>query len=114
MGADLLIHEATNAFFPEATIPRFKTYWQLEKDSIIHGHSTPQMAGKFASAIRAKRLILNHFSPRYLGDNSESSMRTMWRFEDMARQTSGLLRPNDVVAAWDYLSISIPLNEAKN
>lgn len=51
MDADVLVHEATCA------------------DEDIHvalskGHSTAGMAGEFAKKIRAKHLILNHFSPR--------------------------------------------------
>ena len=50
-------------------------------------------AGVFARRIRAKRLVLTHFSPRYAGDSSEASMRTMWRIEDLARNASGLQGP---------------------
>ncbi|KAJ7178983.1 beta-lactamase-like protein [Mycena filopes] len=60
LDADLLIHEATNAHLPgidEAT--------KIDDT----GHSTPQMAGAFAKRIRAKQLILNHFSARYAGND---------------------------------------------
>jgi ribonuclease Z len=110
MNADVLVHEATNAFLPEYdSSSKYKTYAHLERDSFYHGHSTPQMAGKFAAEIGAKKLILTHFSPRYLGDASESSMKTMWLIEDMARSTSNLMRTNGVIAAWDYLTLPIPL-----
>ncbi|EKX41329.1 hypothetical protein GUITHDRAFT_74798 [Guillardia theta CCMP2712] len=64
--ADVLVHEATNAWIPG-----------VERDTMAHGHSTPQMAGRFARASRAKRLILTHFSPRYRFDKSEYCARTM-------------------------------------
>ena len=65
------------------------------------------MAGKFARRIQAKRLALTHFSPRYKGDDTDYSMRTMWALEDMARETSGLYGDNDVIAAWDFMNIPI-------
>ena len=62
-GADLLCHEATNAYLPR---------WgdtggvgRRERDTISHGHSTPQMAGRAARAVGA-RALLTHFSQRYL------------------------------------------------
>ena len=36
--------------------------------SLISGHSTSKMAGKFAAKINSQKLILNHFSHRYKGD----------------------------------------------
>ena len=51
MDADVLIHEATCC----------------DEDlqiALSKGHSTAGMAGEFARKIRAKHLILNHFSPR--------------------------------------------------
>ena len=82
---------------------RHPTEAHLERDTFIHGHSTPQMAGKFSKAIRARKLVLTHFSPRYRGDDSDYSMKTMWRFEHMARKASGLWGRNDVIAAWDQV-----------
>ena len=107
--ADLLVHEATNAWVPDQDAPRFPTYESLERETFIHGHSTPEMAGRFAAKIQAKKLVLTHFSSRYLGDESEFSMRLMWRLEDMARTTSMLTGANDVIAAWDFMQVSIPL-----
>jgi len=66
------------------------------------------MAGRFATRIRAQRLVLSHFSPRYAGDGSERSMRVMWEVEDMARRTAfNLTKPNDVIAAWDQMSFFV-------
>ena len=101
--ADIVVHEATNSWLEELDGARYRDYHALEGDTSAHGHSTPQMAGQFAKSVNAKRLILTHFSPRYRGDESESSMRIMWRVEDQARVASGLYGVNDVIAAWDLM-----------
>ena len=63
--ADIVIHEATNAYIPGVDSTSEQ---QVQKDTVSHGHSTPQMAGKFARRCNAKQLILTHFSPRCVGD----------------------------------------------
>lgn len=105
--ADLLVHEATNAYTEGSAHSSHPAYRALEDSAVLHGHSTPQMAGKFARQIRAKRLLLTHFSAKFSGDATESSMRVMWAIEDQARETSGLWGRNQVVAAWDFLSVPI-------
>lgn len=56
MDSDLVTHECT--------------YDKLLLDKAIkNGHSTSEMAGKCAKEIRAKRLVLKHFSPRYSDDD---------------------------------------------
>ncbi|KAJ7180266.1 beta-lactamase-like protein [Mycena crocata] len=71
LDADLLIHEATNAHLPgiDENTKDTDTYETVEARTRSRGHSTPQMAGAFAKRIRARQLILNHFSPRYPGDD---------------------------------------------
>jgi ribonuclease Z len=123
-GADVLIHEATNAYMHNFDAGR--TMRGVERTTIAHGHSTPQMAGRFAARIKAKQLILTHFSSRYSGDCSPESMRTMWNLEHMARLESGLglqredevvskeqerKNMNAVIAAWDHMSLNIAPNE---
>ena len=67
------------------------------------------MAGRFCKAIGAKRMILTHFSPRYRGDDTLSSMKIMWKLEDFAREECGLSGKNDVIAAWDLMVVPVPL-----
>lgn len=86
MDADLVVHEATNAFLPglDDAIKDGDTYQDIYKKCRQHGHSTPQVrtvvtvylsikteiilqvAGQFAKRIRAKNLFLNHLSARYI------------------------------------------------
>ena len=108
LDADVLIHEATNAWIKEQDAVKYPSYLALEKDTLKNGHSTPQMAGRFARRINSKKLILTHFSPRYRGEADEYFMKQMWKIENMARETSGLFGDNDVIAAWDYLMLPIP------
>ena len=39
-----------------------------QKQAISRGHSTPSMAAKFAKDVKAKKLLLTHFSNRYEND----------------------------------------------
>lgn len=104
-GADLVIHEATNAYL--AGVDRDTNLELVTKDAIVHGHSTPQMAGAFARRVGARRLVLNHFSSRYKGDQTVESMSIMGRIEQQAMKASGL--PEDAVAAaWDMMVLPIP------
>jgi len=61
--ANVIVHEATNAFIPH--LDKDATYDSIKERTISRGHSTPQMAGRFAQACAAKVLLLNHFSARY-------------------------------------------------
>jgi len=107
-GADLLIHEATNTYLEG--LDRVASLDEVTKDAKFHGHSTPHMAGKFAKQIGAKMLVLNHFSPRYKGDQSVESLSLMTRIERQAISASGLSEKN-VAAAWDFMILPIPKNE---
>ena len=104
MGADVVVHEATNSFL--AGIDRDTDLREVTRDTIVHGHSTPYMAGQFAKRVGAKRLILNHFSARYKGDQTVESLSIMTRIESQAIKASGLSRHN-VAAAWDLMSMPI-------
>lgn len=86
MGSDVLVHEATNAWLPgvDPLTKSSEGYAVVEERAKSRGHSTSEMAGRFARAIglgsggedqdaaggNSKRglLILNHFSSRYKDD----------------------------------------------
>ena len=88
MNADVVVHEATNAYldFLDKDVADLRS---VTKDSMTHGHSTPQMAASFAKKINAKRLLLNHFSPRYKGDQAIDSISIMTRIEHQAMEAGG-------------------------
>jgi ribonuclease Z len=107
-GADILVHEATNAFLPEFEGIKERatdTVEMVEQRCRSHGHSTPQMAGAFATRIGAKNLILNHFSARYPGDDdvNPESARIMQAIANLAKEKFN----GPVVCARDLMSIDI-------
>jgi ribonuclease Z len=68
--ASLLVHETTNAYVrspgEHATLEDMNEDEKrcVREKAISRGHSTADMAGAFARKIRARRLILNHFSAK--------------------------------------------------
>ncbi|KAF6762140.1 beta-lactamase-like protein [Ephemerocybe angulata] len=107
--ANLLIHEATNAHLPgvDLTTKETDTYETVEERAKSRGHSTPQMAGSFAKTIQAKSLVLNHFSARYPGDDSELSLKIMAAIGKLAEQEFG----KEVLCARDFTSFDITFKE---
>ena len=107
---DLLIHESTNAHLPdvdpEHTSPE-DTYESVEHQARSRGHSTPQMAGRFAKRIGAKNLILNHFSTRYKADidGDNQAVSIMNRIRELAQEQYG----GKVVCAKDFMTVDIDL-----
>lgn len=106
--ADVLIHEATNAYLPgiDLTTKEDETEASLEERAKSRGHSTPQMAGAFARRLRAKRLVLNHFSARYRGDDdvNEEAHQIMDAIGNLARKAYG---SDQVICARDWMSFEV-------
>ncbi|KAF9247350.1 beta-lactamase-like protein [Melanogaster broomeanus] len=106
---DLLVHEATNAHLPHVdthTKPT-DTFESVETRAKSRGHSTPQMAGAFASRIGARKLVLNHFSARYPGnDNINAEARTIME------AIAGLAREQykgEIICARDFMTVEVNL-----
>ena len=60
-GADVLVHESTFAAYKH-------------QEAVYKGHSTSVMAGEFARAIKARNLLLTHFSNRYGTANTRQNV----------------------------------------
>lgn len=102
--ADVVIHEATNSYV--SGIDRDTDLQAVTRDAIVHGHSTPVMAGQFAKRVNAKKMIMNHFSSRYRGDVSVENLSIMATLEEQAINSSGLAA-NCVAASWDFMVLPV-------
>jgi len=106
-GADIVVHEATNAYLPSID-PQTKaedTFESVETRTKSRGHSTPQMAGAFATRIGARGLVLNHFSARYAGndDVDQDSKKVMTAIAGLAAEQF----QGNIVCARDFMSFEV-------
>ena len=67
----LLVHEATDAYLPPNIDPqqrtgKNRTAESVTEKTVLRGHSTPAMAGAFARAVGAEKLVLNHIGARHV------------------------------------------------
>ena len=99
-GADLLVHEATNAFLPQ--FGDVGTEVGVERETARHGHSTPQMAARLARRMGARALVLTHFSQRY----HPANVGIMRAIANLASSEAGL-PPGCVASAHDGLVLPI-------
>ncbi|RPD64308.1 hypothetical protein L227DRAFT_650479 [Lentinus tigrinus ALCF2SS1-6] len=119
----LLVHEATDAYLPPHVDPNQRTGRNRTKESVDaktreRGHSTPAMAGAFARAIAAERLVLNHIGARFpapdvnytQGAQARFRLECMREIERQAAEGWSQTRRVRPQAAWDYLSVEIPPN----
>jgi len=98
-GASVVVHEATNAHLPLFdTGAQNQTCEEHQQWTMSRGHSTPQMAGSFASSIEAGALIMNHFSARYRADDP-----VMDTIKSLAEEKF----PKVVLCAKDFLSVEV-------
>jgi len=89
MECDVLVHEATYD-------------GSLEEKAIDGGHSTSAMAGRFAHLLRAKKLILTHFSMRYT-TATEGELGV----DALVKEAQAECPATAVVAADDFKNIDI-------
>ncbi|CAG8438964.1 8340_t:CDS:2 [Ambispora gerdemannii] len=107
-GADLLVHESTNAL--TSLDGKSANYEEIEQRSKSHGHSTANKAGAFAKRVEAKKLVLTHFSHRYKGGEIEEHVQIMEEIRQAAVRT---FESDQVVCARDLMSIDIPIKNSE-
>lgn len=102
VNADLLAHEAT---FSRG----------MEEKAQIAQHSTAWMAGQFARVIRAKQLVLTHFSGRYVDAWVSESWSPEVEAEEQLQAIQGLLQEakaefqsDNIAAARDFYTFHVP------
>ncbi|OQR97194.1 hypothetical protein ACHHYP_12619 [Achlya hypogyna] len=106
VGADLLVHECTNAYI--ASLDAATSPEEVEARTYVHGHSTPATAGKFASAIAASRLVLTHFSRRYRDDHSDEMDHVMASMKAQCREHYTI---GPIDCAHDLQHIRVPVRD---
>mmetsp|Transcript_14447 Transcript_14447/g.48880 ORF Transcript_14447/g.48880 Transcript_14447/m.48880 type:complete len:165 (-) Transcript_14447:63-557(-) len=102
MNADVVIHEATNAWAHNASDAVIEA---SRHKAAERGHSTHVDAANFARKVRAKRLILTHFTHGLDGSADPKAVAHMDLLADDAAQYSGFT--GDVIAAWDGMHMCI-------
>lgn len=114
-GCDVLVHEATNTLLKEEEGEDPERYASMQADTISHGHSTPKMAGAFARECSVGQLLLSHFSQRYKGDDSETSLAVMAEIETQAREAFKLSADESLrcLAMWDLCTVPIHRKQGK-
>eukprot|EP01091_Cochliopodium_minus_P001213 TRINITY_DN11082_c0_g1_i1.p1 TRINITY_DN11082_c0_g1~~TRINITY_DN11082_c0_g1_i1.p1 ORF type:complete len:343 (+),score=88.01 TRINITY_DN11082_c0_g1_i1:17-1045(+) len=94
LNVDLVVHESTLDS-------------KQEEKAINNGHSTPKMAGIFALKIKAKNMILTHFSQRYDSEENNNGMSV----EDLRKEAEEICgKELSVYAANDFDTFSFTDN----
>jgi ribonuclease Z len=94
---DVLIHECTYACYPEMTETEVNEITAL---AINHGHSTNRMASKVAKKLKARQLLLTHFSNRYEFEDEERIIQDITGDQDAGM---GM----EIISARDFTQVCI-------
>ncbi|KAJ3770998.1 beta-lactamase-like protein [Lentinula raphanica] len=112
----LLIHEAADAHIPQEIDAKAKrSYNVVSEKAIARGHSLPGMAGAFAKACGAQKLVLNHIGGRFPTPiASEGARITNIRsnvITEIERQANEAWGMGTARVAWDYMRVAVPYFE---
>lgn len=80
-----------------------ESYEEIKKRTIEKGHSTPEMAGELATKMNAKKLVLTHFSARYVDDEKEENISIINELKCCAKK----FFKEEIIMAKDFLKIEI-------
>lgn len=84
--ADVIVHEAT--------------FLATQKQT--HGHSTAEMAGKFAYQVNAKALVLNHFGATIFGEQTLDLV--------ISQARKGNKDTSHIIASKDFMEVIVPVS----
>jgi len=87
-GCDLIVHETTYDC-------------DMTQKALEGGHSTTTMAGQYAKAANAKKIIINHFSKRYL-EGMEKKEEGDKSLDDLQKETEAECPGTVVEAAREF------------
>ncbi|CAG8609601.1 3227_t:CDS:2, partial [Acaulospora colombiana] len=125
MDASILVHESTNAYISKEIAKNIRglgssgTPESVRYKAIGRGHSTAEMAGEFAKKIKARRLVLNHFTPskgkvvnpQRLTGMARAKYDASLVMEELERQASEAWGMGQAVAATDLMTIQVASHE---
>jgi ribonuclease Z len=80
-----------------------ESYEEIKRRTIEKGHSTPEMAGELASKINARKLVLTHFSARYIDDEKEENKKIIEELKGCAKEKY----LKEIIMAKDLMNIEI-------
>ncbi|ORX45755.1 Metallo-hydrolase/oxidoreductase [Piromyces finnis] len=115
----ILIHEATNMYEGSEKTQsddinnenNLNASEQYRIKVISRGHSTPEMAGAFASQLNAQYLILNHFSSRYASLNHNAILQPDWNDQNIKAEVERIYQESTVSS--QSLPPQLPNNVSK-
>ncbi|KAJ6623388.1 beta-lactamase-like protein [Mycena sp. CBHHK59/15] len=101
----LLIHEATDAHVPGPQNRR--TPETVLRTALARGHSIPRMAGEFAKAVGAQKLVLNHIGGRFPAPRHDRDPRFYVMREIERQATEAWGSGQHAMAAWDFMRVAV-------
>ncbi|KAF7304747.1 Protein kinase domain-containing protein [Mycena kentingensis (nom. inval.)] len=110
----LVVHEATDCYIPLHIQPTQKRSSEVvEQSALSRGHSIPRVAGEFAKAVGAERLIMNHIGGRFPAPRHDRDPRQQVIREIERQATEAWASPGrQAQAAWDFMRVSV--NESRD
>lgn len=90
----------------------YELYWLWKLWFEVKFVCSTEMAGHFAAQVKAKKLVLTHFSQRYKGVNDNLAAQDAdCNVKKLVKQAEKVFMTGSIVAAEDFLVIPITLTQ---